>query len=210
MNKKTIVFLVSACCIIGCSKSHIVTQEVKANWYTMADFPADGRQNSIAFAIDGKGYVGLGRANGDYRDLWQYDPQWNSWTKKASYPGFDIPVTYFIINTKAYILIKSRANEKSELWEYDPSTNRWNEKTDFPGKNIFYASSFSIGNKGYMVVASNGSTLKKDFWEYDPSKNKWKKRADFPGNPMDSPVGFTIEDKGYFALGNYPEKESKS
>ena len=44
------------------------------------------RCSSAAFALDGKGYIGLG-ADGEKNldDFWMYDPAADSWTQKASF-----------------------------------------------------------------------------------------------------------------------------
>lgn len=60
-------------------------------WSKKANFPGTLRESSIGFAINGKGYVGMGET-GDFstafQDFFEYDPINDSWTKRAdlTYP----------------------------------------------------------------------------------------------------------------------------
>ncbi|OOQ59701.1 Kelch repeat-containing protein [Mucilaginibacter pedocola] len=59
-------------------------------WTQKADLPAIGRENVIAFEINGSGYLGLGTNNNydaNYKDFWKYDATADKWTRMADYPG---------------------------------------------------------------------------------------------------------------------------
>jgi len=62
-------------------------------WTKKANIPGvdTNRGFAVGFAVNGKGYVGLG-TDGIYApvvlaDLWEYDPASDTWASKANYPG---------------------------------------------------------------------------------------------------------------------------
>ncbi|OJJ14510.1 hypothetical protein BKI52_42800 [marine bacterium AO1-C] len=157
------------------------------------------RQGAVGFAIDGKGYV----VTGSYaRDVQQYDPTNNTWSKKADFPGEGrFYAAGFAINGKGYVGA-GRINSNTQMydfWEYSPSSDQWTQKA-LIGEDIFSgivrsnALGFVINGKGYIGggVDSNNERLS-DFWEYDPSTGMWSKKADIPS---------IISLAGSFSLGN--------
>lgn len=76
----------------------------------------------------------------------------------------------------------------------------WVQKEDKGGTGIESASSFAIGNRGYIVGGFYGGR-KKDFWEWDQSTNIWTQLTDFTGDARNTAVGFELNQKGYFGLG---------
>ncbi len=76
----------------------------------------------------------------------------------------------------------------------------WTQKADFGGPGRYYASGFSIGNKGYIGFGGDTElNYKKDLWEYDPETDTWTQMADFAGSTFWHSVGFSIGFKGYIA-----------
>ena len=50
------------------------------NWYSLAAFPGKARSKAVAFAVNGKGYVGLGTDGSEVLfDFWEYNPASNAW-----------------------------------------------------------------------------------------------------------------------------------
>lgn len=179
------------------------------SWMKVASLPDKGREGSIAFSINGKGYVCLGyQATGEYfNDLYEYDPESDRWTKKSNFPG---NTKYYslclVIDNKAYIGLGLDVNiSLSQFWEYDPACDSWTQKASFGGGTRMGATGFSIGNKGYV----GGGTLSwendplNDFWEYDTTTDTWKRIADFPGVNRAWASGFTINNKGYVGAGSW-------
>ncbi len=60
----------------GHLKSDVLEYDATRNvWYKRGDIPTDGRENAIAFTINGKGYIGLGEnMNNALNDLWCFEP----------------------------------------------------------------------------------------------------------------------------------------
>ncbi|MDD4514535.1 kelch repeat-containing protein [Massilibacteroides sp.] len=84
----------------------------------------------------------------------------------------------------------------------DDLIGTWYRVSDFDGLARGFASSFTIGNKGYLVCGfDGGKTWMSDLWEYDMDQDFWTQKANFPGNPRDAAVAITIDDKGYLGTG---------
>ncbi len=77
----------------------------------------------------------------------------------------------------------------------------WTQKANFAGIARAGATSFSIGNKGYLGLGEQYPISYKDFWQYDPVADAWSQKADFGGNGRLYAVGFTIDGKGYVGTG---------
>mgnify|MGYP003461308901 FL=1 len=56
-------------------------------WVQKMDFGGGVRAGAVAFSMDGKGYVGVGRGDvgSNDNDFWEYNPSTNKWTQKAPY-----------------------------------------------------------------------------------------------------------------------------
>jgi gliding motility-associated-like protein len=132
-------------------------------WTRKADFPGTARYNARGFALNGKGYLGLGLDNTPitYNDFWEYDPVADSWVRKADFPGplFLGPYVSLAIGAKGYFYGAS----SPAFWEYDPTADSWTQKSETGIGASFAGTAFAIGGKGYV---EKGGT--KEFWEYGP------------------------------------------
>ena len=80
--------------ICGRNKEGNATSEVwsyntvDGNWVRMSDFPGEPRAGATGFALNGKGFFGLG-INGStlYKDIWSYDDVSDTWTAVDEFPG---------------------------------------------------------------------------------------------------------------------------
>jgi N-acetylneuraminic acid mutarotase len=89
--------------------------------------------------------------------------------------------------------------------------NSWKRGADFPGGVRGMATSFTIGNSGYVAtgrensydlfVSSSNSAIYKDLWEFNASSNSWTKRADLPGPARYYAMSFVIGSKAYVGGG---------
>lgn len=189
------------------------------SWQPKPDLPgATNRTFAISFSINGKGYIGLGAENyftPNYKilkDLWEYDPSTEKWTKKSDFPdAARYQSTSFVVNNKVYVvggLIGTNSSSAvAELWEYDPSIDKWTKKSPYPGVDgLANQYAFSINGKGYVCsgeVLLNGQSsmkLTKDTYEYDPSIDKWTKKADYPDD-LFAGSAFVIDGKAYCGFG---------
>jgi hypothetical protein len=161
-------------------------------WTKIADLPAQGRVEAVAFAIDGKGYVGGGN-DGDpadfgnsripLSDFWQYDPVTNSWVKKADLPVADANIG-FAVGLKGYVL------KDKKFWEYNSKKDQWKALPDAP---VSSGLTFTIGPNGYVLQGL-------ELWEYNAIMGKWSKKMNAPGGAK---VAFSTSTKGYIQSGYY-------
>ena len=155
------------------------------------------RASPASFALNGKGYVGLGNGNNPfYRDFWQYDPLTDSWAQVADYGGSGRrQAVSFTIDSLAYVGTGLDANGyKSDMWAYNSNTNSWTQVADFGGGIRKQAVAFTLGSEAYVGTGDHGGFCK-DFWKYNPLTNSWSAVTDFPGTARYAATG----------IGAYPE-----
>ncbi len=193
-------------------------------WTKKSDFGGGNRSMAAAFSIGQKGYIGTGMDYTvyyggyfyitDYSDLGEYDPFFDSWSKRADFEGYARSAAVSLsIDSKGYIGtgIDKDYNYFKDFWEYDPSLDTWIQKIDFGGGIRRGAAGFSIGSKGYLGTGykyEGGYVYCNDFWEYDPEVNTWTEKIGFAGNAREGAVGFSISNKGYLGTGKgseYPD-----
>lgn len=178
-----------------------------------ASIPGIGRSSAVGFAIDGKGYVALGRTGsrtGALNDCWQYDPVLDTWTQKATYHGkARVRAIAATVNGKAYVglgfdlslsLYNSAAFLK-DFWCYDPQTNTWVQKADFPSIHTNACASFVFNNCIYAGFGFDGNGFSHELWKYNPDQNSWVKLNGFPGPQRVGGVFCTNGEHVYFGTG---------
>ena len=96
--------------------------------------------------------------------------------------------------------------------EEEYTQGQWWRRSDFDGYARMYASSFTIGNQGYMCCGYRGSNRDylKDLWVYDTDGNYWTQLSDMPEEAQGrhSAAAFALDGKGYVTTGqikNDPE-----
>ena len=75
---------------------------------------------------------------------------------------------------------------------------KWYRVSDFDGLARGEATSFTIGNKGYLTGGYDGRKHLNDLWEYDMELDFWTQKASFPGTSRSSSTAFSVGGKGYF------------
>ena len=175
-------------------------------WTRKADFPGGARQMAIGFSIAGKGYIGTGFNYGnpdpslERKDLWEYNPALDTWTRKADMPT--VPREYaiaFTISNKAYVGLGATGGSGglgtslNDFWEYDPALDSWTRKADFPGAATLESIGFSVSGKGYVGLGANSSgVFSKEIWQFDPTNNTWTRKNDFPAEGRQGGVSINI------------------
>jgi hypothetical protein len=145
--------------------------------WTRKSYPAElGYMGGpAAFSINGKGYLGVGwvsQKNANVSDFYEYDPETDAWTKKASFPGTlrGSATSFSLPNGKGYVMM-GYANELglylNDVWEYDPAENKWTRLDDFPGSPRFGARAMVIGNDAY-IMTGYGGVYEKDLYRFSP------------------------------------------
>lgn len=149
------------------------------SWTRMSDFPGSKILLPIALSSDEAVYI-IGGYDGTSQylnDTWRYDPQSDTWQKRAPYPGKGrVALSGFVINNKVYIGCGasnvSAINQVVEgeihkdFWEYDPATDRWTAVADFiePRSNMYF---FSAAAKGFSGSGTRSTPdWTNDLWEF--------------------------------------------
>jgi N-acetylneuraminic acid mutarotase len=177
-------------------------------------------ENHVAFVISGKGYVGMGNNS---TNLWEYDPNTNNWTAKASITGVSANLgVAFAIGTKGYfrsgdLTAMSNGNDMSQsnypFWEYNQLTNTWTKKTDLgrtpstpmstPALIRRSPAGFAIAGKGYIGTGLNEvSVPTNDFYEYNPATDSWTQKPNYRGSARFNTISFATATQGYIGLGS--------
>ncbi|MEN0048915.1 MAG: T9SS type A sorting domain-containing protein [Bacteroidota bacterium] len=195
-------------------------------WTQLPDLPFIARTFSTAFAIDGKGYVGLGgnftfsREDGMDEplfldDFYQYDPATGEWTEVASFPGGDRWRAFsFVIDGQAYVgggdLSNPEIEDFRDTYRYDPATDTWTAVADFPSLWGIGGFHFSLDGKGYVNEGMRAVDFfyehKNDLLEYDPATDTWSYASTIIGPQWGRLYSFmtTYEGKAYVGGGgNY-------
>jgi N-acetylneuraminic acid mutarotase len=180
-------------------------------WTKKADFTGLKRERAIAFTVDDFAYIGTGVDTAEFvhKDFWKYDPIVDVWVQVADIPGTARRnASAFSIGGFGYVgtgIDNADANfgsTLSDFWKYDPATNNWSSIANLPGSGIYFATGFSIGDKGYICGGKKGpnwyaSTL----FEYNPTSNSWTSKASFPGGVRYQLSSFVIDDLAYVGFG---------
>ncbi|MFD0763364.1 Kelch repeat-containing protein [Mucilaginibacter lutimaris] len=178
-------------------------------WTQKADFPGGERANTVAFSINGVGYMGLGvdiLLTKKYSDMWKYDAAGDTWTKIADYPGDGQYLNKgFAAGNKGYvgmgISIADKTTVKKDIWQYDPANNSWTKKLDFIGVARVFGVNFNINGTYYMGLGSGRNELLKDVWKYNETNDTWLQVTNYPDEMAYGIIGFAIGDAAYVGGG---------
>jgi N-acetylneuraminic acid mutarotase len=173
------------------------------------------RMLATAFAINGKGYIGLGydpnSTNLDEQnDWWQYDPATDRWIQKAAFPGGKRDgAGGFSVDGKGYVVsgehstvhyvnghFEGQVTWGNKVWQYDPVADSWAQKADFPGPGRWEAVSANatVGGTdvGFIVGGDNDGNAFNDAWEYNPATDTWGQLPNILGGARTESGGFVI------------------
>ncbi|NDP21489.1 MAG: hypothetical protein GZ091_10465 [Paludibacter sp.] len=160
---------------------------------SFAPMAGNGRSSAVAFAVNGKGYVALGRdANRKaLKDCWEYNPTDNSWLEKSSFPGDGrVNAMSAVLDGKAFVGLgfDPRYGVYSDIkaylrdfWMYNTEIDTWTKKDSFPSTATDACVSFVYKNNIYVGGGFNGWGFVTEFWKYSISNDAWIRLKDFPG-----------------------------
>lgn len=162
------------------------------------------RNGAVAFALNGKGYVGTGYNGRTYlKDFWEYDPEANSWTQIADYPGdtcryavsFVIPgkstnsdgsVSINTPNGKDMAFVGTGEDflyiPKSHFYSFDGENWKPVCATGQPRSqaSAFVAEGYNAEGKlqlyGYLVGGTTGGSASDAFHRYNALTDEWEYR----------------------------------
>lgn len=180
-------------------------------WTIDTAFPGAGRNFAVALSDpdDSTIYYGTGNADDSayFSDWWAFYAPTHTWTKMANFPGGqrDNAVGFFA-NGNIYVGTGDSHNAidaTNDFWQYTPSTNTWVRIADVPGMPIQSASTFSIGNYGYVCLGLNDSAYTSGGWRYNTANNEWRPITNYSGGMTGNGVAFTIDSNGYVGTGSF-------
>lgn len=176
------------------------------NWSSVTAVPTIGRDDAVAFSMNGYGYMVTGNLNGyaESNKLFQYNPQTGSWSEKATFPGTARQYScVFTLQNKAYLVggYSETGTALKDVWEYDGFTDSWIQKNDFPGLARWHSTALEIRNTGYFGMGTTADSTLSDFWKYNTDSDSWTPLSSYPGGPNRSVVGFPILNEGIFGSG---------
>jgi len=158
--------------------------------------------------VNNRLYVGFGYRNAlgnedfdpQYNDLSAYDPDTDSWERKASFPSERDGIIAFAVNNYifagggTYRDFSEPSIDHQDFWKYDPVSDQWTQLKDLPQGHRKKGTGFGLLNKGYWINET-------EFWEYLPDSDEWKEKS----YPLPSGQGlrydFTINGKAYLRAG---------
>jgi len=177
-------------------------EPVSNTWQQMADFPADGRKNAMAFSIDSFAYVGAGTTGiTQKRDMYRYNMNSDRWDTLANYPGQGMRLVFHAAcHGKAYVGggltdINTIPNFFNDFYEYDPNTDNWNLLGVLPFSGRSSGVSFTINDTIYFGLGYDGNVAKNDLWAYSINDSTWTQKASFPGLARLRAMAFVINDR---------------
>ncbi|MCD9854805.1 T9SS type A sorting domain-containing protein [Epilithonimonas sp. JDS] len=144
-----------------------------------ANKPVANIRGFFAFSIGNKGYMGGGAAANSTASFYEYDPQTDVWTPKASLPKAIHYGVGTAVNGKGYAglgVTTSTPIVNAKWYEYTPASNTWAEKADQTGVGATYNPSLaSIGNEIYVYGGggSAGVPYSGVIRKYNTATNQW-------------------------------------
>ncbi len=198
-----------------------VSSTTLGSWKKVADLTSvaggTARYGAVAASIGDIGFVGTGYDGNNQKDFYQYDPKTNKWTALASgFPGDKrIFGSTFVVNGQMYVGFgTNNLISNTDFWGYNPAGNgTWTKLHDLANISNStgtydnsllqraYASTFTVGNLGYVTVGSLNGGVRTDCYSYDPTIDTWTKMNPFLGAGRTSAVAFGIGNYGYVGTG---------
>ncbi|KGO86541.1 hypothetical protein Q765_09945 [Flavobacterium rivuli WB 3.3-2 = DSM 21788] len=202
----------------------------------MADAPGtENKSGTFAFAINGKGYYGGGKIIGCtgnncvFNEFYEYDPETNAWTEKASTlipPVYGSSISqngkgYAGLGEYNYLVNNVTLATRTDSWfEYDPVANTWTAKTNFLNQapeitqprleNVCKAAISNIGNDIYIFGGDKSftdytSNFTDNLYKYSITTNLWETVNEEMGGNRRSASGFYANGKLYLGGGENGE-----
>jgi hypothetical protein len=116
-----------------------------------------------------------------------------------SYPGANVPNTYFGIDEYPYILENT---SKGKLWRFNLDRSVWDAVGTVPVAKEAKFICFDTGDRAFVLPESDDWDDNLDgFYEYLPKTNQWKPMAGFKGENRRRALSFVYNGKLYYGAG---------
>ncbi len=145
------------------------------------------------FVIGGAQVTPLTQERISISSVEEYDPQANTWAKKAEMPTPRFALSASVINGMIYVIggmistfqmvTPEYATQAVEV--YDPQTDTWTKKADLPAPRAGAAAA-ALNGKIYVFGGTDidYETATSTIFEYDPNSDTWTTRPDMPFNRL--------------------------
>lgn len=197
-------------------------------WTQIANYPEGKVRGLTAFAVNGKGYVGLGyRRNGTnegekMNSFYEYDPVTNTWTSLQDYPGeWDSQATCsaFSMNGKGCVATTRRYGTSGadggvmDVYTFDPNSSQWTKLTEYQLTMYYYYERYgsisvnAIGSDIYgffRYYNGNWGSEFQSFYKYEMGLNRWiEKECPTVSITYTRMENFVIGDNFYLFSGDF-------
>lgn len=155
---------------------------INDSWSEVAEFPGDDRRAQVAFAANGKGYIGMGIDvfSGVESDFYRYDPVSDSWEEIASISPASDQSVGFSIDDVGYVFNVGGNGGKS-IYRYNEVLDSWELISTKPGDRIANACMTAYNGKAYLTfgerIISGGNIPSQEIWEFIPESVSIKNAA---------------------------------
>ena len=209
MKSNPFIVFLSAVLMTACSN----TPDISLALHACAPLPAGGRASACACVLDGKAYVFGGRnADGIYlNDLWQYDPQTDSWTHLGATP-LSPRVKAVTIAYKGAIYIGLGSGQEDvyssdcylrDWWQWTLGTNQWKQLAQYTSQRTISPVTYQVGERIYTIYGTDGC-FSRDITYYDIPADSWHTEPEdwHRAKSVFGGVGADIQNRCFFGLGN--------
>lgn len=207
-------------------KDLFVYDPVKDNWGQRADMPdaALPRSGAVGMAIGGKGYIGTGTTtaglNNNLNDFWEFNPQTNSWSRKANFPGTPRQgaVAFSVKGVGVIATGRDQGGYLYDAWRFKPGSSdadpgTWSPASDVPKSKKWHATAFVIADKAYVAGGNDGQEDLDELSMYDADADTWTSKRSTSNESDDSyddeytdvtrssAAAFVLNNKAYLCTG---------
>lgn len=145
-------------------------------WTKKADFPEGDIALAAATGVSGKGYIlggsiKSGSSSDNVKNVYEYNPASDKWTKKASTPeatGATAGMAFTVDNIAYYGLGFTDLNMikgTTKFYSYNPATDAWKLISDFPADPRGQGVAVAVGGKAYIGGGFGGGKFYRDWYE---------------------------------------------
>jgi len=106
-----------------------------------------------------------------FSTVYAFNPQTDTWTKKADMPTARFGLQTYLVDGKIYAIggTNSTNDALATVEVYDPVSDTWAAKPDMPRRFMFFAGAVVSGKIYVIGGTSDMSTGGFEVWEYDPA-----------------------------------------
>jgi N-acetylneuraminic acid mutarotase len=214
-----VIYVVGGFDAAGTPTTTVQAYNIATNtWSSRAPLPTAKAYFNGASAINGRLYLSGGAGPGlssniqVSRKLLVYNPQTNTWTRRA-----DIPVrggacgAQGVINGFLYVYVGGQlcgdGGRDARFYRYDPATNLWSSLAPPPGPDHSLPSAAGVINGKFYLAGGSDAAANDNLTlqVYTPATNSWTTRAPLPSGQV-AAAGGVLNGKLYAAGGIGPLK----